>query len=199
MGRNNKKIDFLQQNWRKRSWKTLKWRSIKDIDFTLSPNQLDDVPTLIETKWKESSPTCWKRPQIYWKRKNWIQIWTLPTKFQLFWIYHFDTGVGISTEEQGKIFNKFYQSETISEENIWIALDLAHKGIYRKWARTSSKSEPGKGSEFSFILPRPQQNTSSKSIGKWQDYGSTVIGISIVFLIIFLDYILLPKKPFKKK
>lgn len=70
-----------------------------------------------------------------------------------------DTGVGISTEEQGKIFNKFYQSENyLRRKHSGIALGLSlTKGFIEKMGgELRVKSEPGKGSEFSFILPRPQ-------------------------------------------
>ena len=133
----------------------------KDIDFTLSlPNQLDDVLDIDRDKVKRIlTNLIGNACKFTEKGKIEIQIRLYSQNSSFLEFIISDTGVGISTEEQGKIFNKFYQSENYLRRKTFRnrSWTLAHKGIYRKMGgELRVKSEPGKGSEFSFILPRPQ-------------------------------------------
>ena len=68
-----------------------------------------------------------------------------------------DTGIGIPTNELPKIFDGFYRGLDIAERGAGLGLSItksiveAHRG--RIWA-VSPCPESGKGSKFTFILPR---------------------------------------------
>ena len=69
-----------------------------------------------------------------------------------------DTGLGISKEGQKKLFEKFYRVRTEKTRQVtgtglglWITKQLVEKQGGKIWV----ESEEGKGSDFSFSLPRP--------------------------------------------
>lgn len=66
-----------------------------------------------------------------------------------------DTGVGISEEEQPKVFARFYRSEaTRDSEGVGIGLFLAREIISGQGGYIHLTSQPGQGSTFSVFLPR---------------------------------------------
>lgn len=69
-----------------------------------------------------------------------------------------DTGIGISKEDAGKIFNKFWRSKeakTTDTEGMGIGLFMAREIIERHEGEIRAESEGvGKGSTFSIKLPR---------------------------------------------
>jgi hypothetical protein len=68
-----------------------------------------------------------------------------------------DSGVGISPEEQQKIFDMFYQvdsSLTKSKQGTGLGLTLVRKIAELHCGRVWVESEPGHGSEFFFQWPR---------------------------------------------
>ena len=67
-----------------------------------------------------------------------------------------DTGIGISEEEQPKIFRRFYRSAGAdTEEGVGIGLYLAREIIGTQGGYIKIKSAPGEGSTFSVFLPKP--------------------------------------------
>jgi signal transduction histidine kinase len=70
-----------------------------------------------------------------------------------------DTGVGLSEEEQKKLFTKFFHSskshEQLPQEQVGIGLGLyiAKNVIEMHGGKIFVQSEEGKGSTFSFSLP----------------------------------------------
>lgn len=65
-----------------------------------------------------------------------------------------DSGVGIPEEEQEKIFGEFARlSGTEKEEGFGLGLSITRKLIELMGGRLSLKSVPGKGSDFTIILP----------------------------------------------
>lgn len=66
-----------------------------------------------------------------------------------------DTGIGISEEEQAKIFSRFYRSgETRDSEGVGIGLYLAREIISGEGGYIKLTSSYGHGSTFSVFLPR---------------------------------------------
>ena len=66
-----------------------------------------------------------------------------------------DTGIGISEEEQAKIFGRFYRSPTVSEqEGVGIGLFLAREILAAESGYIKVASTLGKGSTFSVFLPK---------------------------------------------
>lgn len=66
-----------------------------------------------------------------------------------------DTGMGIPEEEQAKIFQRFYRSEAVKEqEGVGIGLYLVRQIMAGQGGYSKVSSETGKGSTFSVFLPR---------------------------------------------
>lgn len=66
-----------------------------------------------------------------------------------------DTGIGISEDEQAKVFGRFYRSEAAAtQEGVGIGLFLARKIIEDQGGYIKVSSSPGAGSTFSVFLPR---------------------------------------------
>lgn len=67
-----------------------------------------------------------------------------------------DTGIGIPPEEIPKLFQEFYRSDNIINQNIkgtGLGLALCKKIIEAHHGRISASSPPGKGATFTFTLP----------------------------------------------
>lgn len=66
-----------------------------------------------------------------------------------------DSGIGISEEEQTKIFTRFYRSQTVQdEEGVGVGLYLVREILSAEGGYIKVKSKPGEGSMFSVFLPR---------------------------------------------
>ena len=65
-----------------------------------------------------------------------------------------DTGKGISKSNQASIFRRFYREEEVHEQQgVGIGLYLTREIVTRQGGYIKVVSEPGKGSEFSIMLP----------------------------------------------
>ena len=65
-----------------------------------------------------------------------------------------DTGKGISESNQAAIFRRFYREEEVhDQQGVGIGLYLAREIVTRQGGYIKVVSEPGKGSEFSNMLP----------------------------------------------
>jgi PAS domain S-box-containing protein len=67
-----------------------------------------------------------------------------------------DDGIGISREEQKKLFDPFYQTDSSTArkyQGTGLGLSIVKKMVELHEGTISVKSEPGKGSTFTFILP----------------------------------------------
>ncbi len=64
-----------------------------------------------------------------------------------------DTGIGMDEETQRLAFDRFHQAERgRSDKGSGLGLSIAKEVLQKMGAEISVKSEPGKGSEFSFII-----------------------------------------------
>ncbi|MCM1499795.1 MAG: HAMP domain-containing histidine kinase [Clostridium sp.] len=69
-----------------------------------------------------------------------------------------DTGIGISEEEQAKIFGRFYRSNTVkNEEGVGLGLYLARQIISSEGGYIKVKSKLGEGSVFGIYLRKQEQ------------------------------------------
>jgi PAS domain S-box-containing protein len=65
-----------------------------------------------------------------------------------------DEGIGIPLEEQERVFERFYQSSTVSgKRGSGIGLSIARRYVELHGGRIWLESEPGRGSTFFFTLP----------------------------------------------
>jgi signal transduction histidine kinase len=68
-----------------------------------------------------------------------------------------DHGIGIASEEQERIFDMFYQVDTAMhgrQGGMGLGLTIARRIVEANGGRIWVESEPGKGSTFSFTLPK---------------------------------------------
>jgi signal transduction histidine kinase len=67
-----------------------------------------------------------------------------------------DQGIGISQDEQGKIFGRFYQVDGSSKRRFGgtgLGLAIAKEIVTAHAGQITVSSEPGQGSTFSFTVP----------------------------------------------
>jgi PAS domain S-box-containing protein len=67
-----------------------------------------------------------------------------------------DTGIGLTEEEQGKLFERFFRAKnnaTVRVGGTGLGLSIARSLVEMHGGEISVKSEPGRGSTFSFTLP----------------------------------------------
>jgi signal transduction histidine kinase len=68
-----------------------------------------------------------------------------------------DNGVGISSENLDKLFNEYYTSKgTANESGTGLGLMLCKEFLAKNGGQMQVKSEEGKGSTFSFTLPKSE-------------------------------------------
>lgn len=68
-----------------------------------------------------------------------------------------DTGIGISAEDQKRLFQMFTRLHTISAEGLGLGLSIVHRITTRLGGTVGVYSTPGAGSTFWFELPRAMQ------------------------------------------
>lgn len=66
-----------------------------------------------------------------------------------------DTGIGISEDDQKKVFSGYYRTESGRKQakGFGVGLSLAHSVIEAHGSRLEVESAPGQGARFSFLLP----------------------------------------------
>jgi signal transduction histidine kinase len=81
-----------------------------------------------------------------------------------------DTGIGITPEDQGRIFEEFQQMETTAArqyEGTGLGLTLAKKFVELHGGRIWVESAPGQGSTFTFTLPLGEP--PAIPVGEWAE------------------------------
>src|SRR5207245_9757156 len=74
-----------------------------------------------------------------------------------------DSGTGVPKEEQQKIFDKFYQVKVGSgypSKGTGLGLAIVKSIVESHRGKVWVESEPGKGSDFRFILPRARTEST---------------------------------------
>lgn len=74
------------------------------------------------------------------------------------WIQVRDRGMGISTEDREKIFDSFYRGQkalSVNPQGVGLGLKIVKHIMEAHRGRIELESEPGAGSTFSLIFPRP--------------------------------------------
>ncbi|XJZ27976.1 substrate-binding domain-containing protein [Bacillota bacterium Lsc_1132] len=79
-------------------------------------------------------------------------------------IHIVDTGVGLSVEEYNKVFVPFYRIEGTKEEGTGIGLSLVKQLVLLMDGKINVTSQKGKGSDFFFSLPLPND---LKAVMRW--------------------------------
>ena len=97
-----------------------------------------------------------------------------------------DTGVGISLEDQDKLFTPFFRAEDKSvrqETGSGLGLTITKSLVEMHGGELRVKSKPGMGSTFTFTLPRPAGLVSVPIVGKPEPvaFSTEPLAISEVF------------------
>jgi signal transduction histidine kinase len=72
-----------------------------------------------------------------------------------------DTGIGIPPEEQGKIWERLYRGDkSRSQRGLGLGLSVIRAVVEAHGGKTTVRSEPGNGSEFTVVLPVESANPS---------------------------------------
>ena len=132
----------------------------KGIDFVVYPT---DARAVFDEKWTEEALCNIVDNAIKYTKEGSVTVQVI--EYELFTcIQVSDTGIGISEEEQAKIFARFYRSVDVgNSDGIGIGLYLAREIISGQGGYIKVVSEIGKGSVFSIYLPREKQ---TKTEGK---------------------------------
>jgi CheY-like chemotaxis protein len=73
-----------------------------------------------------------------------------------------DTGIGIEPELMGKIFDPFFTTKPVNE-GTGMGLSVVHGIVLNHKGDITVRSEPGKGSTFTVLLPRLEHETETES------------------------------------
>jgi signal transduction histidine kinase len=71
-----------------------------------------------------------------------------------------DTGIGLTPDEQARLFSKFYRARNRTTQEIGgtgLGLAISRSLVEMHGGAISVSSEPGKGSVFSFTLPATEE------------------------------------------
>ncbi len=85
-----------------------------------------------------------------------------------------DTGMGISLEEQGSIFDKFYQAAATTKgirEGMGLGLAVTKRLVELHGGTIGVKSAPGKGSCFTFTLPNGWSGFEIRTVNRVAEAG----------------------------
>lgn len=124
----------------------------KDISII---SELTDITAVFDSKWTaEAVGNILDNAIKYSPRGGSIHI--RAASFELFCrITITDTGMGITEEEQPRIFKRFYRSPSVANaEGVGIGLYLARQIISEEGGYIKVHSVPGQGCTFSVYLPR---------------------------------------------
>jgi len=99
---------------------------------------------------------------------------------ELAWVEVADTGIGMSSEVQARVFDKFYrsaQARAVEAQGLGLGLALVQQFVSAHDGRVEITSTPGLGSTFTVLLPCTDQQTRNElTIGQAtkQRWGSEI-------------------------
>lgn len=128
----------------------------KGLIFSLAqPEKLSDNPSAVfDEKWTAEAVGNMIDNAVKYTEKGSVTLSVKSYEMYLC-IQVADTGIGISEQEQSKIFSRFYRSEAVHQQaGIGIGLFLAREIITLEEGYIKICSKPGKGSVFSVFLPQ---------------------------------------------
>lgn len=126
----------------------------KGLYLQVETSSLEEIRAVFDLKWTGEALGNVIDNAIKYTKTGGITVTVKP--YEMFvGIEVADTGIGISEEEQARIFGRFYRSVAVSgEEGVGIGLYLARQILEMEGGYMKVVSEVGKGSKFTLYLQR---------------------------------------------
>ena len=89
-----------------------------------------------------------------------------------------DTGIGLSAEEQGKLFTKFFRAKNRTTQEVGgtgLGLTISRSLVEMHGGEMTVASTPDEGSTFSFTLPTTQQTAQSETTPSITQPGGRIL------------------------
>lgn len=92
------------------------------------------------------------------KPGRWVRVGFAPAEEPGgWWVQVRDNGLGIPEELHGRIFQRFFRAHPEVAEGTGLGLSIVKEAIAQMGSRLEFESEPGVGTTFRFLLPRPEE------------------------------------------
>lgn len=129
----------------------------KGLYLHVDSQEIQEMTAVFDAKWTEEALGNVIDNAIKYTKAGGVTVTIKP--YELFvGIEVADTGIGISEEEQAKIFGRFYRTVEVSgEEGVGIGLYLARQILQMEGGYIKVASETGKGAKFTLYLQRKRE------------------------------------------
>lgn len=126
----------------------------KGLYLRMETQDIQEIKAVFDEKWTKEALGNVIDNAVKYTRTGGVTVTVKP--YEMFvGIEVADTGMGISEEEQARIFGRFYRTVEVSnEEGVGIGLYLTRQILQLEGGYIKVVSEPGKGAKFTLYLPR---------------------------------------------
>lgn len=126
----------------------------KGLYLRMETQDIQEIKAVFDEKWTKEALGNVIDNAVKYTRTGGVTVTVKP--YEMFvGIEVADTGMGISEEEQARIFGRFYRTVEVSnEKGVGIGLYLTRQILQLEGGYIKVVSEPGKGAKFTLYLPR---------------------------------------------
>lgn len=126
----------------------------KGLYLRMETQDIQEIKAVFDEKWTKEALGNVIDNAVKYTRTGGVTVMVKP--YEMFvGIEVADTGMGISEEEQARIFGRFYRTVEVSnEEGVGIGLYLTRQILQLEGGYIKVVSEAGKGAKFTLYLPR---------------------------------------------
>lgn len=126
----------------------------KGLYLRMETQDIQEIKAVFDEKWTKEALGNVIDNAVKYTRTGGVTVTVKP--YEMFvGIEVADTGMGISEEEQARIFGRFYRTVEVSnEEGVGIGLYLTRQILQLEGGYIKVVSEAGKGAKFTLYLPR---------------------------------------------
>lgn len=126
----------------------------KGLYLRMETQDIQEIKAVFDEKWTKEALGNVIDNAVKYTRTGGVTVTVKP--YEMFvGIEVADTGMGISEEEQARIFGRFYRTVEVSnEEGVGIGLYLTRQILQMEGGYIKVTSEAGKGAKFTLYLPR---------------------------------------------
>lgn len=126
----------------------------KGLYLRMETQDIQEIKAVFDEKWTKEALGNVIDNAVKYTRTGGVTVTVKP--YEMFvGIEVADTGMGISEEEQARIFGRFYRTVEVSnEEGVGVGLYLTRQILQMEGGYIKVASEAGKGAKFTLYLPR---------------------------------------------